>query len=109
MASVLQGKTFGFTSGSIAPDHYWNGIPIAADGDLAIENGGDIDHFSQGLPMTAVGRLVVAIDGVVDHYGSGAAPFDVNNRLCVNVAGGAIVANLAAVGYVATGQVALLP
>lgn len=109
MSSLLQGKTGGFTSGSIAPDLYWNGIPMESDGTLAIENAAVIDHYSQGLPMTAAGRLVVAIDGVVDHHGSGAAPFDTNDRLCVNVAGGAIVNYLAAVGYVATGQVALLP
>ena len=87
MSQALQGKTSAFTSGSIAPANIWNGIPVEADGSLAIENAGIVDHYSQGLPMTAADRLAVAIDGVVDHYGAGAAPFDVSDRLCVTVGG----------------------
>ena len=87
MSQALQGKTEAFTSGSIAPANVWNGIPMEADGSLAIENGAVIDHYSQGLPMTAAGRLVVAIDGAVDHFGAGASPFDVSDRLCVTVGG----------------------
>ncbi len=107
MSQVLQGKVANLTSGSGSPDHFWNGIPIAADGGLAIENAAVIDHFSQGLPMTALGRLVVALDGIVDHFGSGAAPFDSAGRLVVSVANNTAVSYLAGVPYNSSNAVIL--
>ena len=70
------------TIGTLAPDHFANGIPYEADGTLAVSTSQPADHYHQGLPFTALGRLAVAGSATAPAYfGSGAAPFTVANLL----------------------------
>ena len=99
---MLQGHTQGLTDGSLVPARFWNGIPIEADGSIAVSTLNPIDHYHQGLPFTATGRLVVGAGPVV-RFGSGAAPFNAADRL-VLIDAGVATSFLAAVGYTAVGE-----
>ena len=66
--------------GTLAPDSYFNGLPLAG-GVLAVDLSSAIDHYHQGLPFTANSRLAVSINQPISHFGSGAAPFDAAGRL----------------------------
>ncbi len=89
MSQLLQiatrkGGAVPIADGIIAPLFVDQGIPYAAAGQLAVDDGGIIDHYHQGLPFTAIGRLAVAQEGVVDHITS-SAPFTVAGLLAVGV------------------------
>lgn len=86
MSAILQNWSGAFTDGTVAPDHFHNGVGFEADGSLAVDIDGVIDHHSQGLPFTASGRLAVST-GAVDHAGSGSAQFTATGHLAVVTSG----------------------
>lgn len=56
----LQGAVGGeltLTDGDTAPDRTINGIPLEADGSVAIDSVGGVETYSQGLPITFAGRI----------------------------------------------------
>lgn len=91
------------TIGTLAPDHFANGLPYEADGTLAVDTATAIDHHHQGLPFTAVGRLATA-SGNPTYFGMGASPFTAANRLNVVIA--AVDHYSSGVGYTVTNSVA---
>ena len=87
MSALLQlvprrvGGAIDQTVGTLAPDHFANGLPYEADSTLAIDTVTAIDHYHQGLGFTAVGRLAATLTGPPARFNSGAAPMDAGGRL----------------------------
>lgn len=85
-----------------APDFVSGGVPMEADGTLAVDTASAVASHQQGLPFTATGRLAVTTDAPTS-TSMGAAPF-AGGKLCMEA--GAIVNTVASVGFVADGSIA---
>ena len=109
MSALLQsipkqaGGTLPYTDGTLAPDHYHNGMPYESDGTLATDATTAVAHHHMGLPMTAAGRLATTTSAPTS-FNTGAAPI-AGGKFCISSA--SLTGYLNAVGYVATEQLAI--
>ena len=69
-----------YADGSSVPDRVWNGLPLEANGALAVDINGVTDHYHMGLPFTAEGRLILQ-SADIEYFNTGAAGFSANARL----------------------------
>jgi uncharacterized protein with WD repeat len=76
----------------------FQGIPLE-DGKVAVDDAGAITHYHQGIPMTAEGRVAVTIDGTVSYLGAGGAGFDDAGRMVISAEGAVPNRSLNGVGY----------
>ena len=76
----------------------FQGIPLE-DGKVAVDDAGAITHYHQGIPMTAEGRVAVTIDGTVSYLGAGAAGFDTAGRMVISAEGAVANRAVNGVGY----------
>lgn len=53
----ILGGALNVNDATSAPARYFQGVPLEADGDLAVDTISAITNYSQGLPITAVGRI----------------------------------------------------
>lgn len=91
-----------------APDGYTAGLPVDKDGvptahgGLASDSVSAIARYNMGLPLTADGRVAVETAAVA-RFNGGAMPLTAAGRLAVGV--GPVTHHLAGVGYNASDQV----
>jgi hypothetical protein len=70
-----------YTDGTLAPDHFQNGLPYEVDKTLAVDVDGTIAHYHQGLGFTAISRLAVTLTGPPARFGNGSAPMSASGHL----------------------------
>ena len=86
MSQALQSlarKGLAFTDGTGKPASYYMGLPLEANGTVAIDTTSAVDHYSQGIPLTANSRIAADVNGVVDYFATGTTPLTAASRLAI--------------------------